>query len=102
MGGFGDFGGGSLEAYKDLRANEEAMAVINSMVIRAEIEYFSDATVTLTGYATHAQLAPLYTRFQQDQNLSALTSDIAALVQQNSMFNNNVTTYWNQYYGGGQ
>jgi hypothetical protein len=102
IGGYGDFSGGTLSAYKNLRANEEAMAVINSMVIGAEIEFFSDFDVTLVGYATDAQLASLYTTFLGSHDLDSLVSSIASLVLQNVSFNDAVTDYWNTYYGSGQ
>lgn len=93
------WGGGPLSDYIDHRAVAEAMAIINSMVVAAEIEYLTDYNVTMMGYATDAQLRPLYETFQANHDLSALVDAIADLVKASERFTDDVTEFWEEWYG---
>lgn len=94
----------SLGNYLQYRKEQEAMAIINSMIVGAEVEYAGNWDVTLTGYATDSQLRPLYEAFQQNHDLDALVAGLVDLVEAYSGYEgfvSEITLYWNTYYGNG-
>lgn len=97
--GVESWSGGSLADYIDHRAISEALATVNSMVVAAEIEYLSDFSVTMMGYATDSQLRPIYEAFQADHDLDALVAQISDLVKGKQSFIDDVTEFWEEWYG---
>jgi len=69
------------------------------MVVAAEIEYLSDFSVTMMGYATDSQLRPIYEAFQADHDLDALVAQISDLVKGKQSFIDDVTEIWEEWYG---
>lgn len=94
----------TLGNYLQYRKEQEAMAIINSMIVAAEVEYASDWEVTLTGYATDAELRPLYSAFQLNHDLDALVAGLVGLLETDpgyQGFVDKITEYWNTRYGNG-
>src|SRR3546814_9459377 len=60
---------GSLPDYIRFRAEGEALAIVNSMIVAGEVDYLTNFDAILTGYATDAVLGPLYSTFQQNHDL---------------------------------
>src|SRR3546814_6267949 len=67
--------GGSLPDYIRFRAEGEALAIVNSMIVAGEVDYLTNFDAILTGYTTDAVLGPLYSTFQQNHDLDALRSE---------------------------
>src|SRR3546814_8212050 len=85
--------GGSLPDYIRFRAEGEALAIVNSMIVAGEVDYLTNFDAILTGYATDAVLGPLYSTFQQNHDLDALIDALADIVENNGEFVSKTTDY---------
>lgn len=95
-GGFGSFLGSTLEEYLDYLAMGEALAIVNEMIIVGEVKYAGNEAY-MTGYATDAELAPLYSKFQADGDLDALTASLKSLVLGNERWVERVRQHWDEH-----
>src|SRR3546814_14086227 len=91
--------GGSLPDYIRFRAEGEALAIVNSMIVAGEVDYLTNCDAILTGYATDAVLGPLYSTFQQTHDLDDLIAALADIVENNGEFVSKTTDHWKHRYG---
>src|SRR3546814_11673733 len=64
--------GGSLPDYIRFRAEGEALAIVNSMIVAGEVDYLTNFDAILTGYASDAVLRPRYSKSQKTHGMDAL------------------------------